>query len=84
MTARLLEAEDGLGQVSLAGLAENPMTLGKDEYFLLGDNRESSEDSRFSNVGNVKKEQIQGKVWVRIFPGHETWTHPRAGYGGEN
>ena len=30
--------------------------------------RESSEDSRFSNVGNVKKEQIQGKAWVRISP----------------
>ena len=63
-----LEAEDGLGQVELAGLARDPVTLGNDEYFLLGDNRESSEDSRFSNVGNVKKEQIQGKAWVRISP----------------
>ena len=64
----VLEAEDGLGQVELAGLARDPVTLGNDEYFLLGDNRESSEDSRFSNVGNVKKEQIQGKAWVRISP----------------
>ncbi|MFR5601620.1 MAG: signal peptidase I [Lachnospiraceae bacterium] len=63
-----LQAEDGLDFVSLAGLAENPIQLGEDEYFLLGDNRDSSEDSRFSNIGNVKKEQILGKVWIRMFP----------------
>lgn len=64
----VLEAEDGLDQVSLGGLAEHPIELGPDEYFLLGDNRESSEDSRFANVGNVKKDQIRGKVWLRLFP----------------
>ncbi|MGL5435199.1 MAG: signal peptidase I [Lachnospiraceae bacterium] len=63
-----LEASDGLDQVSLGGLAENPVELGDDEYFLLGDNRDSSEDSRFVNIGNVKEEQILGKVWLRIFP----------------
>lgn len=64
----LLEAEDGLNQVTLAGLAEHPVVLGDDEYFLLGDNRENSEDSRFANVGNVKKSQIKGKVWFCISP----------------
>ena len=54
--------------IALAGLAENPVVLGEDEYFLLGDNRENSEDSRFSNVGNVKRSQIKGKVWLRIQP----------------
>ncbi len=63
-----LAAENGLDQVSLAGLAENPIELGEDEYFLLGDNRDSSEDSRFANVGNVKREQILGKVWMRVYP----------------
>ena len=63
-----LNAENGLEQVSLAGRAENPVQLAEDEYFLLGDNRDSSEDSRFSNIGNVKEEQIQGKVWFRILP----------------
>ena len=52
----------------MAGRADSPILLGEDEYFLLGDNRDSSEDSRFANVGNVKKEQIQGKVWMRILP----------------
>ncbi len=55
-------------KIALAGLAENPVVLGADEYFLLGDNRDSSEDSRFANVGNVKESQIIGKVWFRIYP----------------
>jgi signal peptidase I, bacterial type len=63
-----LEAADELERVSLAGLAENPIELAEDEYFLLGDNRDSSEDSRFVNVGNVKRQQILGKVWFRIHP----------------
>lgn len=60
--------DEELGSVALAGLAENPVELGDKEYFLLGDNRDSSEDSRFANVGNVKEEQILGKVWLRLFP----------------
>ena len=63
-----LEADKGLGQVSLAGLAENPVVLEEDEYFLLGDNRHSSEDSRFVKIGNVKRRQIRGKVWFRLIP----------------
>lgn len=64
----LLEAKDNLNKAALGGLAENPVELGPDEYFLLGDNRDSSEDSRFSNFGNVSEKQIIGKVWLRVFP----------------
>lgn len=63
-----LEADESLSYVSLAGLAENPVTLEDNEYFLLGDNRDSSEDSRFANIGNVKRSQIRGKVWFRVLP----------------
>ena len=63
-----LKAVDGLDQVALAGLAENPVLLGEDEYFLLGDNRDGSEDSRFVNIGNVKRRQIQGQIWLRLMP----------------
>ena len=55
-------------KIALAGLAENPVVLGADEYFLLGDNRDSSEDSRFANVGNVKESQLIGTVWFPIHP----------------
>lgn len=65
---QILQTEDDLNKVSLAGLAENPILLGSDEYFLLGDNRDSSDDSRFVNIGNVKNDQIVGKVWFRILP----------------
>ena len=63
-----LKAPEGLDLVSLAGRAESPVLLSEDEYFLLGDNRDSSEDSRFSNVGNVKENQILGRVWLRFLP----------------
>lgn len=63
-----LDAPDELGEAALAGLAEYPIILDKNEYFLLGDNRSGSEDSRFANVGNVKFRQIKGKVWLRIQP----------------
>ena len=49
----LTAEEESLCSASMAGLAEYPVELGEDEYFLLGDNRESSEDSRFANVGNT-------------------------------
>ena len=72
---RKVEVDGGIieeeKKIALAGLAENPIELGEDEYFLLGDNRDSSEDSRFANVGNVKEAQIIGKVWFRIHPALE-------------
>lgn len=51
-----------------AGLAKEEITVGEDEYFVLGDNRNNSEDSRYANIGNVKKEYIIGKVWFVISP----------------
>ncbi len=49
-------------------LAEEPIVVGEDEYFVLGDNRNNSEDSRYANIGNVKKEHIEGKAWLLVSP----------------
>ena len=54
--------------VTLAGIAQEEIRLEADEYFVLGDHHDSSEDSRFANVGNVKRSQILGKVWIRLMP----------------
>ena len=51
-----------------AGVAEEEITVGEDEYFVLGDNRNSSEDSRYANIGNIKKDDIKGKAWYIIRP----------------
>lgn len=50
------------------GRANQPVLLGEDEYFVLGDNRNNSSDSRWADVGNVNKEDIVGKVICRIYP----------------
>ncbi len=46
-----------------AGLAQDEIVVGEGEYFVLGDNRNNSEDSRYANIGNVKKEYIIGRAW---------------------
>ena len=61
-----VQIKDGALYVNDAGLASDPIELEKDEYFVLGDNRNNSEDSRYANIGNVKRDYIIGKAWFRF------------------
>ena len=64
--------EEGYGREVInqghIGIAAEPIKLGSDEYFVLGDNRNNSSDSRTTAVGNIKRSEIIGKAWVRIWP----------------
>ena len=64
----LLDCEGHYDMIYVSGIAGTEITLGEDEYFVLGDWLEGSEDSRFEQVGNIKKDSIIGKVWFRISP----------------
>ena len=62
---RLKESND-YDKIAVPGIAESDILLGKDEYFVLGDNRNFSEDSRSGNIGTVKSSYIIGKVWFKF------------------
>ena len=62
-------AEDGAyGKIKDPGLAAEPFLLGEEEYFVLGDNRNDSIDSREPEVGAVRREDILGRAFFRLWP----------------
>lgn len=68
INGEVLEENYGKDPITYAGIAAEPITLAEDEYFVLGDNRTVSLDSRSAEVGVVKKKQIGGKAILRIWP----------------
>ena len=62
----MLEEDDSYDKIADAGIAENEIVLDDNEYFVLGDNRNSSEDSRSGNIGAVDGSNIIGKAWFRL------------------
>ena len=62
------EMKDDFASIVDPGVASEPVTLDADEYFVLGDNRNGSEDSRYDAVGNIAESEIVGKLWLRVLP----------------
>lgn len=68
INGELLGESYGLEDMNSAGIAAESVVLGEDEYFVLGDNRNNSKDSRDPSVGVISGASIVGKAFVRIWP----------------
>ena len=68
INGELIHEDYGMEPIEYAGRAAEPLLLGKDEYFVMGDNRNISKDSRYDAVGNVSKKNIGGRAFLRISP----------------
>ena len=66
INGKKLDESFGLEPIKYAGLAKRKITLKRNEYFVLGDNRNDSLDSRDKRVGMVHKHQIIGRIWIKI------------------
>ena len=66
INGKVYEENGAYQDMTDGGLANSAITLESGEYFVLGDNRNNSEDSRFASVGMVVKDDIVGKVWIRL------------------
>ena len=64
----ILEEHFGAETMIDPGLAYGGITLGENQYFVLGNNRNHSSDSRVPSVGLIEKEDIIGRAWIRLFP----------------
>lgn len=54
------------GEIKEPGIAADEILLGEEDYFVLGDRRDNSEDSRSANIGNVTRGMIEGKAWFKL------------------
>ena len=68
INGELLEEDYGTEAILNAGLASSEIVLGANEYFVLGDNRNNSTDSRFEAVGNINGDDLVGRAWLRVYP----------------
>lgn len=68
INGKIIKEDYGLELIDNPGNAVEPIKLGADEYFVLGDNRNQSKDSRSSEVGLIKRDKIIGKAVFRFYP----------------
>ena len=70
INGEVLSEDYGYGETYPQEL-DGEIVLGDDEYFVLGDNREISLDSRYEEVGNIPRSIIIGRAWLRLYPFNE-------------
>lgn len=63
---RFYAEDESYDKIADAGIAQAPLKLNDNEYFVLGDNRNNSEDSRSGNIGAVQEDTIAGKAWFHL------------------
>lgn len=68
INGEILEEHYGKEVIQNPGRAREEITLSDDEYFVMGDNRNNSSDSRDPSVAEVRREDIVGRAWLRIWP----------------
>ncbi|MBR6256529.1 MAG: signal peptidase I [Lachnospiraceae bacterium] len=68
INGEVLNESYGIETIQDPGTAINEITLGEGQYFVMGDNRNHSSDSRTPSVGLIERKNIIGRAWVRIYP----------------
>lgn len=68
INGKILEESYGKEVIESPGIASEEINLTDNEYFVLGDNRNASSDSRDPSVANIKRNDIIGRAWLRIWP----------------
>lgn len=68
INGEVLDENYGLEVMDDPGIAAEPIHTGRREYFVLGDNRNHSSDSRDPSVGVLHRDDIMGRAWIRIWP----------------
>ena len=72
INGEVYEENGNFPDISNGGLAADSVSLESGEYFVLGDNRNNSEDSRYGDIGNINRKYIVGKLWFTISPREKT------------
>lgn len=64
--------------IDLKTVGEKDVTLSDSEFFVMGDNRDASFDSR--QWGPLKKSEVVGSVWMRLWPLNKVMAFEKPAY----